>query len=79
MFGKCLKLEMDHYGVDNIRLVYTYGKIGTLYSDRGMLEQALDIFSKCLDIEKVQYGEDDFKLVDTYLSIGNVYDKASKF
>ncbi len=56
----------------------TYSYIGSVYSDQGNLDQALEMYMKCLNIRKAHYSENNIKLVNIYNNIGIVYQQKGK-
>jgi tetratricopeptide (TPR) repeat protein len=54
-----------YYSEDNLNLAKTYSNIGTVYTNQGKLQYALDQYKIALAIEKKHYDETHYELAGT--------------
>jgi tetratricopeptide (TPR) repeat protein len=74
MYTKCLNIYGEYFNDKNYNFADVYSIIGTIYTHKSKLSEALEMYIKGLNIQKAHYGDNNFKLAYTYSHIGHVYE-----
>ena len=84
-YKKCLDIELNSLGEDNLDVASSYNNIGLLWNKKGEYDKALEFYDKCFKIRLKVLGHDHTLVATSYNNIGYVledkgeYDKALEY
>ena len=66
MHHEVLKIRLNTFGPDHMKVADTYFNIGDVYNKQGKYPEALEMHQKCLNIEEKIRGPEHPDVADTY-------------
>ena len=78
-FEKSLKLAIDQYGKDHVKVADCYNNLGTTYKYKGIYHKAIECFALALEIDKKVYGETHLNTAILLDNLGAVYSLNGEF